>query len=228
MIDKKTNVILDTEEVSDVIENVFIPRLDKAIDHLEMTISTDFSMTLTKELTGSEYDIEIDNGDVHAMIAMLSLVKGLCHPLVSYDVRYDESTMTGNIDDAFLAANPSFGTLRDGGEAHMAAAGDAFINVITHIEEGVEFIESETDDQADDLIKEEDLGPESLREEVKEALSMIKTSLEGTEVDAPYTLETGEERTLKINLGAIFTNPIRDIRDIRVSFSLNLIPTIMW
>ena len=110
----------------------------------------------------------------------------------------------------------------------MAAAGDAFINVITHIEEGVEFIESETDDQADDLIKEEDLGPESLREEVKEALSMIKTSLEGTDVDAPYTLETGEEGTLKINLGAIFTNPIRDIRDIRVSFSLNLIPTIMW
>ena len=214
------------EDISGVLREAFIPTLEKTIASLEKALSTEFSMILSGNVTGLGYDMELDNGDIHAMTAMLSLIKAFCHPLVAYEFQYDEQTMLGNIDYQFLQANPSFGTLLDDGDIHMKAAGEAFIKAIEQSQKSIISIQSETDDQSDDVIKKNQLGSDI--QLAMEVLSMMKESLGGSAVDVHYILDTGEERTHKVNLGALFTNPIRDIRDIRVSFSLNLIPTIMW
>lgn len=136
-----------------LIENEILAKVNYATAALALVEQdADFVFAITPEMQGNpEADtLEMDLTEVYLIDAILHGVSAVCNVAIAYD--YNMNTYDSTAMKSMLAQDGSFMTIRDGKDTAMPTALTNIRSVIDKTEAALDFLESESDDQIDDLI----------------------------------------------------------------------------
>ncbi|MDP8206040.1 MAG: hypothetical protein P9L92_05195 [Candidatus Electryonea clarkiae] len=214
-------------EIQDIIETKLLPRFNTAIDLLDkVTEHNDFIFTVTPEMQGdyNEDKVELDLAEVYAALAGINLTKAQLCNFISYDFDFISYDGAGLVE-AFRQDSDFMG-LRSNGTTNMSNARQAWDDGVTALRDGIEFLENETDNQSDDLIRidqedgilQKDL--DSLKSNIPKALAAINSSTELTS-DWDDDSETPDV-ALEISLANFFNSPIENFKGLLPAYTVSL------
>ncbi len=136
-----------------LIRNVIIPRLGYALERLSYVAENDnyvFIVTPMMQGDPGEDPIEIDKTEVCAALVPLYLTRGLLRNSIAYDWDIDPTDSSDMVSS--LSQNGSFMRLVSDGASQLSNSRSDFLSAGDYLEEGINFLCSETDDQSDDAI----------------------------------------------------------------------------
>lgn len=206
----------------DLLARKLIPRLEKAVARLKkVTTRPEFKFIITPRMQGDarEDPLELDLTEVYAAIVAIDVQLALLDQFCAYN--YDMG-WTGASMLAALTPGSPFLALRSGGSGRMAAAGLAWLNAVNSLESGIQFLESETDEQSNDLIKldpNDDSDDEAL-DSLKSYIPRVRRAITGQETFT-FELDDGDE-DITIALSAMFSRPIADLKTLIPLYSVSL------
>jgi hypothetical protein len=174
-------------------------------------------------VTGSDSNTEIDLGDIYALLAVTNTFEFLYKFVLAYDWSAEDGDYPGGLAQVF-ADNENFGTLRAVGDNYMSEAMEALEKSIEYSFKAISETKSETDDQSDDVIDAEDLVDVSVTISGDDytltnadgrtySINNLETLFSDSNYTLEYEDESGEVRSLVVNLGNFFNSPIEDFRD---------------
>lgn len=227
--------------VQDIIDKTLIATLDEAITYMHNVLKDNsFVYTFDPNLTGEDISFEFDLGEVYLMNAYMHLARANFRMMSAYHITLPGIDSTMDLLDMTTIFpviksqdenDGSFLKLRN--NTILPSVKDDLLDVISMIENGVSFIKSETDNQMNDLIKQQDLTktdqeidsefthtyinyvPVPVLRDVGGILDLadaVETMLTGP-FDIEIPTETGIE-TISINISALLNNGIPDIKDV--------------
>jgi len=181
----------NVEAAANAINAAILPEIESIVAELnQVSDSPAFAMTLTPAETGAPADIEVDYGDVLALKAVLLGAKALLYSLANpgYDLSIDlnnpifsgwqcgilpESTTINTVLNAYQNLLEILPTT---GPARLAQAKQNLIAALGAVNDALTHMESETDDQMNDLlyIEGDDHGYQSAKAE----FNKLRTSLQ--------------------------------------------------
>jgi len=208
--DVDNTISLIPEAAQTIIEGVLIPTLESSLHYFETVLSLDsFQFKFTDE--HNDKTIEIDKGDIHGIAAAINLLSSFLHQMVVYNVKVAAGNYAST--EEMLANNPQFATLRSNGVAHSIAFLEGLRGFVSHSRDMLTSVQSETDDQTDDLFKKEDL-PEDM-DAVLSGLDEASSVLTGQRTVTVNYYFDGQNKSAEvtIDIPGYFSNPISDIRD---------------
>jgi len=143
--------IPELQEVQEIIEDVFMDRVERSINRLERVLGKDYNFNITGEMQGDIYqpDIEMDDTEFYLLKSQLHFLKALFHIILTYDINgisLDfEDFLWMNQDSTFL-------TIRDGMELSMLNSYEELEYLHSSLESSLNFLNAETDWQGNDYI----------------------------------------------------------------------------
>lgn len=173
-------------ELQVFIANVLRPELERAIEHLDK-VSQSFNVKWIEPFGGKQ--VESDYGDVLTLRSIAGTLLGSAIIENNYNLDADIAkavNLRQTVQD-FLGANPDFLKLKSSSE--LVAAKDLLNKASDDTLAAINWMQSETDNQNDDLISLLDIEPASITE-TKERINDFKASLAG-----PTTWFHDDERT---------------------------------
>ncbi|WP_157452580.1 hypothetical protein [Chloroherpeton thalassium] len=221
-----TDSIPQLEDAQEILEDVVLPVLTSAISRLdEVDDDASFKFMITPKMQGDENEdsVEIDLTEIYAMEAVLNMLKSSVLMTVAYDISMDGYDSTG-VSNALTQSTTSFMALRTNGKTYMSAAKTALLSAADKMDAAIAFLEAEQDDQSNDIIKigGDDGVSESEMEKVTDATQEIRDAFSSPiEVKNDFNGD-GSTQTLKINLAAIFDNPIENFKELLPEYSLKI------
>jgi hypothetical protein len=213
-------------DIQAVIETELLPRLEEAYSRLETVSNTSpgFTFTITPEMQGDPQEdvLELDLTEVYAMQAALMAADAFSRLIIAYNVdfvSYDES----GLQQAFQQGGTnSILTLNSTGSTHLSLAQSSLESTLSIMETGIAFLENETDDQNDDIIKVADIGD---LVEIKAGIDDAQAAL-----TAPYPIMNdwdGDPLTPEVevdfDVSQFFSNPIQDFKDLLPAYTVSVI-----
>lgn len=212
-------------EIQDLVENELLPRVDYALARLDVVDGfSDYQFTVTPKMQGDSYadSLEIDLTEIYGMEVVLNLLRFFTSVAISYDFNFATYDSAGLANT--LARSSDFLTLRSDGTTHMASAKTAYLSATEKLEEGINFLKSETDPQDDDIIKIDPAGPaeadlDTVLAHLDEARQILTGdwNLTADFDDDPTTLET-----VTFRWGALFDDPIEDFKALLPPYTVSV------
>jgi hypothetical protein len=196
-------------EVQDVIRRRVLPRLiyaEARLDRLELR--PDFAMFLTPEMTGAPDTIEVDLGEIHMLDAFVNVIEGWLGIAVAYNFDFPEPSELVPLDSLLDTPSNAFGKLNSGGGALLSSARLDFLAAHSELHAAASYILAETDDQADDAIPKAAIDTPDF-DAVLAEFDNAYESLTGP-IDVVVQDYLGADKTIQVQLGNFFTNPISD------------------
>jgi hypothetical protein len=183
-------------EIQSYIKNTLLPPLDTALARLA-TIESDknFKYVINKKLGRLAKDRELDLGEIYLLDVVGSLFKGIFHDLLAYNWNYSTTSPL---------SEESFATLKLDGKENMELARISFIRAMAKQIDGINHIDAETDDQADDLIPK--FNKQADKDALLKYLGLIKNSLE----NGNTIVEISPTKSLVVNLKRYYVSPVSD------------------
>ncbi len=169
-----------------------------------------FSVMLPPRVTGLATDLEIDEGDVLVLDALVNLAQGTSRVLISYDVDVPSYNFV-NAESLFTTPGSDFGTLFPDGSTQLAGARQDWFTAVSTMNQAVTSILSETDDQSDDLIPASAFGTASDIAGLREQLAQLGQALNGA-VYVRFDNSYGMPDSVQVDAKVFFTNPIPDLK----------------
>ncbi len=216
-------------ELQDVVRDEMLPRMVYALDRLSI-IQNDpaFTFNITPQMLGeTEGDTYIlDLGEIYVIDAGLRIMRGIMLTLISYNIDIDDNgsyewLSSGNDSIAFvnlkrLHQSNTFLTLHDHGAGSMNSAILNLRQSVTKLQNAADFISKRTGDQMFNVIKSEYIDDIEYELDgfngmnaytVDQMLDEVSEYLSG-----PYTVDVMDDISMRINVSAIFENPIGDLK----------------
>ncbi len=196
-------------DIQNILKTVALPAVNYSISRLERITNTSYIFMVTGKMQGdvNEDDIEIDFTEIYALKSVLNILKSWLHLSVAYNFNiatYDSTGMVNALkqDSGFLALNSD-------GASHMSSAKTALLAAATNLENAIAFVEAETDNQDDDVIK---VGS-GVPQEVKDGITEFKEALNGTvkTIKADFNGDNSLEN-LDVNFASYFDTPIPNFK----------------
>lgn len=237
------NSLTKTDMISllqDIIDTSLIGSLDKSIAYIDKVLSEkDFVFNLYSFMIAGDDGFELDLGEVYMVSASMHMLRGSLKIMNAY--QYSIPGVTGNADLFDMTTVLPLIKSQDinGGNflklrslSILPSAKKDLTDALTMIESGVTFIKNETDDQFDDLIKQQDLteaDQEIDSEFAQYSSDMPVPALRGargivdmaqkikTMLDGPFDIEmeTGNGvETISMDISAFLNNGIPDIKNV--------------
>ncbi len=207
-------------EFQDLLASELIPRLEWAVARLKkITSHPDFKFMITPRMQGdpNEDALELDLTEIYAAITAVDVQLALLNQFCAYS--YDMGDWTGNAMRVALTQGSPFMALRSSGAIRMGAAGQAWLDAANSVESGVAFLESETDDQDNDLIKLDHDNDADL-DSLKAYIPRVRRALTGQET---FKVDFGDgDEDLAIALSAMFNHPVNDLKSLLPAYSVTL------
>ena len=226
----------DLGPLQTVTENVIIPMLDIVILLLEsVEAHPDWQLVLTPELTGMEDgQLEIDIADIYMLDGLVHALKAQLHFFVAYNLNVPDFSDTTSVKAALNQQDGTLLKLRSNGAANLGDTYDSLIGAITKLGFFKSFLEAETDDQTDDLIKIDptgDQGPssddlEDVRAELEALAAILSGPHEITDKDINGDGEVTAADALTVDLSEYFNDPISDLKQVLPIYHWN--STYQW
>ena len=237
------NSLTKTDMISllqDIIDTSLIGSLDKSIANIDKVLTDkDFIFDLSSFMTAGDDGFELDLGEVYMVSASMRMLRGSLKIINAY--QYSIPGVTGNADLSDMTTVLPLIKSQDenGGNflklrslSILPSAKKDLTDALTMIESGVTFIKNETDDQFNDLIKQQDLteADQEINSEFTQYSSdMPVPALRGakgivdmaqkikTMLDGPFDIEmeTGNGvETISLDISAFLNNGIPDIKNV--------------
>jgi len=227
------------ELLQDTIDNTLIARLDEAIGYMDKVLDDeDFTYLITEEMTGDDEEFEIDLGEAYVISALMRIMRASLRIMNSYCFSLPEASGISdyidvtNVFPALKAqdeGNGDFLKLRN--STYLPAAKQDLLKALAMVQNGVDYIQSETDSQLNDLIKRDELdeGDEEINSGFADYDDIPVPVLRGATgivdladkiksmIEEPFDVEidtdNGKE-TVSIDLSAFLSNGIPDIKQV--------------
>ncbi len=191
-------------EVQALIQDKLMPAVTYAIGRLEVVEQTPtFTYTVTPQMQGN-YDRdprELDMTEVKAFHGGLLSLRATLRVFNAYDFDVDDYTADGIV--AALQPGTSFFTLNSHQE--LPSARTDLMDASDILVEAVDFLQSETDNQDNDIIK---FNDQTDLQDIRNALIDIKTGLENSVIFEDFN----DGLDLTVSFKQFFTNPIQDFK----------------
>lgn len=184
-----------------IIENVLIPKFDKANQYLKTLIELDhLSISLTSELTKQDKDMVLDKTEIYFVYGLTNLLEGLLNQMVIYDYQLDDAIHIEN--------NPNFGVIRSNGVEHSQAALTNYQIFVGSYLNAIDSIQNRKEDHNNHVLINNTYSQEELNT-LKEGFQKFKDMLNG---DTYYITNAKTNQQLAVNIKNFFENPITDIK----------------
>ena len=199
-----------------LLRNVVRPALTAARDAAAKVTDPAFTFTITERMQGedpSQADpLELDLTEVYALRGALDVATASVDIALAYVVEPSIWGADGVI--AALSPGSTFGTLAADGGTRLASAHTSLMDAVDLLNAGLSFLEAETDDQSNDIIK-RDVGngdgvSSSDIQEVRDVLADIDAALRGPR-SVTYDFGLGDV-TLTVDATKLFENPVADLK----------------
>jgi len=215
------------DELQQICLNEVLPRIETALARLaKVAEHPDFTFTVTPRMQGdpNEDSLEIDMTEVRATMAALDVLRAALYQFTAYDFNFEE--YTGEEMQRKLSRGSSFGTLHPEGASRMQSALSAWFDAVDDLEAAIDFLENETDDQSDDVIKVDpyDGITQAELDSVKAYIPKVRKMLESSETitaDWDGKNETPEE-PVEISLHAMYSSPVQDLKELLPPYTVSL------
>lgn len=241
--------------IQDSLKTWVLPTLDYVIARLEaIEMVSSFSLSQTDPCATVESDtMEIDLGEIYLLNAGLRMLRSSINIITAYNFDIDEdgtyawideldsiSSLEGDNDSQLvmlsikrvkylLVDDADFMNLHATGKVQLKSAHTDLKTAVSKVQSSVTYIENETDDQYNDILKvsyiqEGDLdvssnssnGPNFLKgvNSISALLEVVKDIVSG-----PYTFTEDfddnadtDDAELKVDITSLLSNPIQDLR----------------
>lgn len=214
-------------EVQNLCMSKLMPRLDQAVNHLApVAANAEFTFTVTPTMQGDplEDPVEIDPTEVRLTIAGLRAIQALLYQFCAYNMDLDAYDGPGMLEAFSQGSN--FMHLNGQGSQRMRSARTAWLAAADYVAGAIDFLEAETDPQADDLIRIDpyDTPTQNDLDSIRLYLPRIETTLNSSYV---WEIDTdGDEFTppeqIEISLVNFFDSPVTDIKDLFPAYTVAL------
>lgn len=202
-------------EIQDLIEEKLLPKIDYALARLyRVDDDPNYQFAITPRMQGDENEdpIELDLTEVYALEMGLNLLKSFCHSFTAYS--YDFASYDSAGMHAAIEQSSSFLALRSRGADDMAAVKTTFLSAVDNLEDGIQFLQGETDNQDDDLIK---VDPDMFTEEDLDSILAYLPEVRGAvtgiqEVIGDFNGD-GLPETIELQIGNFFDDPIENFKE---------------
>lgn len=192
-------------EVQKVITDKVIPALDYAIARLEVVESDPtYVFVVTPKMQG-DFDAdprELDMTEIRAFHSSLLILRATMRMVTAYDFDIADYSAAG----VAVALNPgsTFFTLKPQHQLSMARTD--LIGAVDQLLAAADFLENETDDQDDDIIKIDPEDIDEFLEDLRRVLNDVKSTMDGVR-----TFDFDHD-SVDVNVKAFFDNPIQDAK----------------
>jgi hypothetical protein len=182
-------------------------------------ISSTFNVTWNEPLL-NEF-VESDYGDVLLCRAALDGILSVLYAQAAYDLNSDLDDKANNNQTVqeFLAANPSFGTIKSGAASNLSESKTYATSALVNLRSAINAMQSETDDQTNDYVTLADLTPAEIAQ-AKANIADAMNSLNGPtfvhDNEIPY-----DDKGYTLNLSPFLGGTIGSLRALLPSFSGN-------
>ncbi len=228
------------ELVQDVVDDVLIGNLDESITYLDRVLTDeDFVYLITPEMSGDDDAVELDLGEVYMISAVMRLSRACLTILNAYQLSVPGVTSVSDyFDMTTILPLIKYQDEHDGdflklrSTSLLPKAKKDITDALTLIENGVNFITSETDTQLDDFIPKQDItdSDTDIDEHFSDNAADIPVPLlrNATGIvnfahklksllDGPFDVEKEDEdggtEIITVNLSAFLNNAMVDIKD---------------
>lgn len=212
-------------DIQAIIGSELIPRLEEACDLFQVVSNTSpgFTFTVTPEMQGDPQEdaLELDLTEIYAMQAALKAADAFARLIIAYNVDFVSYDEAGLLQAFQQGGSNSILTLKSNGTYHLNLAKNSLESTLDLMEAGITFLENETDDQNDDIIKVVDLVD---LEEIKAGIDEAQAALA-----APYPIMNdwdGDPLTPEVevdfDIGQFFDNPIQDFKELFPAYTVNV------
>ncbi len=209
----------DLGQIQDLAEAVVLPVMELVMDLLAVVEGLDeWHLTLTAAMTGMEEGaLEIDQTDIYMVDAVVHAMAAEIYAMVAYDM--DTPTVMSDtlaVKAAFDQDTGTFMTLRTNGAANLGNSRTALLDGIARMNSFIAGLQTETDDQSDDMIKLDPTGNEGpTQEDLDEMLTGLAAVYAA--LTSPQTItedfdDDGMDEDLQVDLSVLFTDPITDLK----------------
>ena len=164
------------EELQNIIESEFIPRINTSISKIENITNQDYNFIISGEMQGDIYqdDIEMDDTEFYLIKAYMHFYNALFHIITTYDI----SEIAVDIDDyTVLNKDHPFLTIREGRESYMPFAYQQLNDLYASLDNSFDHLINETDWQENDYIQ-NDISDDNYNE-IVENLETLEDCLDG-------------------------------------------------
>jgi hypothetical protein len=215
----------DFGPLQDAVETSFLPVVDAVIALLAAIESDpDWNLVLSAEMQGFENmqgQLEIDVTDILMIDTLMHLLKAQLHFFVSYNLNAPDFADTTAVKAALNQTDGTFLTLRTNGATHMGATDLTLIAAIAKMGAFATSLESETDDQSDDLIKTDGMSAEE-QAELEAKLTDMLLALSGPRIVDDVDFDgDGIPDPLTVNLANFFNTPPADLKQLLPPYHWN-------
>lgn len=214
-------------ELQGICLNEVLPRIRTAVERLSIVAEDEgFVFTVTPRMQGDpgEDALELDQTEVRATLAGLQAVEALFWHFCAYNLNFDAYDGEGMV--AAFTLGSSFAALHLQGESRMESARQAWLGAAANLDWAIEFLESETDYQGDDIIRidpYDDITQADL-DSIKHYLPLIQNALNSSQVfsiDTDGNPATPDEE-IEISLDALFGTPVQDLKALFPPYTVSL------
>ena len=211
-------------ELQDIIRTDILPYVDSGISALALIQENpDYVFTVSSAMqpdVGSSA-LEMDMTEVYIIDMMLHALKAICNTLIGHNFNFITHDANGILEELNLGSD--FGTLNTNGGDDLLAAHNAMQNAITKLENAIDFLESETDDQGNDMIVQ--LDDPSEYQEVRDGLVEVRNAItqptwlyfstESEYYDYNYGYYYNEEDdSILVDIQQFYLNPFQDLKQL--------------
>lgn len=242
---KSQNICPEIESLQELVEDLFLDRISKAIIHLNEVVNENFVFKITPEMLDDEYQdpITIDDTEIYLMKAALHQLRAAIYMIITYNVNVPlsdfietEGWVGTNYDWQWISQNSDFLTIRTGKEESLMNAHSDLNNVINSIEQAWVFLQSDDDIDQDIILLEdvtnleddmEDEIDRDIDEVIIEARQLLNDDylLEYDYVYCNYSeyYEECENKEVEItlNISQFFNDPIQNLKSVMPVYNVS-------
>jgi len=144
---RDNNETIYFSDMQDMIEDVFITKLNDAISHFENVVGNDFMFTITPAMQDDSYadNIEIDDAEIYVMKAYMHSLRALLYAISTYNLdfinsdNFDDGPADG-FDFTQLQQNGDYLSIRNGSQNNLPNAFDDLNDIFTSLQSAYTFL----------------------------------------------------------------------------------------
>ncbi len=219
-------------ELQVIIRTILLPIVDQSIASLA-AVETDttftFDITAQMQPDSEAESMELDLTEVYAIDMMLQVVKAVCNTTIAYN--FDFVSFDGAGIEAELTRGSDFATLNSSGAQDLSNAYTAMTTAINKLEQGIDFLENETDNQSNDIIPNTELSSSDFVE-IRDGIEIAQNAISeptwvnidcwDNDVSPP---DSGRSTlgcdSVQVDIKQFFTEPIDDFKEMIPPYSVS-------
>ena len=197
-----------------LLRDKFLPRIDYAIARLTIVEQNQsYRMKITGRMMGDPNlsPVYLDLTEVYIMDAMVQGMKSLIEEFLVYQFDLPAYT-TAAVVTAINQSNTTFFVRATDGTTHATNSKNAILGMIAKIRSGIKFLQSDTVDQGNNIIKIQHNGQGGVKESDLDTVLIYLTKAENTLANTTsFTIPDwgtdNKDYTVDVNLRQFFDNP---------------------